>query len=492
MHGLATVTTVRAFVTGGLCLCLLAVLASPAAAAPVLVFDGERGHARNYRHVPGTDLPPPSRGQSGRAGVRAAGRRGPSVYEELDRLLAEGEIDQAAHDAREATYKRARRANRRLSGTRRAEMRGALRNVEAVAAAREFTAQRLEPLFLTLQRNMEYWSAGPLIANGRRVTFTGSRLIWQYYRGQGLAIQPLANWGRANSLVAARRRSRLRRLLGELLPLVAYRGGSPTWEYYFAFGGGSPPWTSAMSQGTAIQALGRSAVLLEDASYRELAASALGLFEQEPPLGVRVGTASGAHYLLYSFAPGLRVLNGFLQSVIGLYDFAQSSGDPRARALFDAGDAEARAAVPSYDTGAWSLYSLQRESDLGYHNLVRTFLRRLCERTGAATYCETAERFTRYLDVAPAIEPLTRRIRAGRRTELEFRLSKISRVGVRVVDASGSTVFATSGTVGFGERGFRWSRPARAGSYTIRLSATDLAGNRTEAEGPLRILPRRR
>ncbi len=162
---------------------------------------------------------------------------------------------------------------------------------------------------------------------------------------------------------------------------MVYRGGSPTWEYYFAFGSGAPPWTSAMSQGTAVQALGRAAGLLGDASYRDLAASALGLFERPPPDGVRVDTPAGAHYLLYSFDTELRVLNGFLQAVIGLHDFAQASGDPRAQALFDAGHAEAQVEVPSYDTGAWSLYSLSRESDLSYHRLVRTFLRRLCERT---------------------------------------------------------------------------------------------------------------
>jgi D-glucuronyl C5-epimerase C-terminus len=486
------VRAVRAFVTTGFCLGLLALLAGSASAAPVLVFDGEHGYARNHRHVPSADLAPPGRTAAARPRAHSAGMRGPSVYDELARLLAEGQIDQAQHDARVVTYKRARRAYRALTGTRRVEMRGALRNVEAVAASRELTPSRLEPLFLTLQRNMEYWSAGPLIANGRRVTFTGSRLVWQYYRGQGLAIQPLANWGKANSLANARRRSRLRRLLGELVPLVSYRGGSPTWEYYFAFGRGAPPWTSAMSQGTAIQALGRAAALLEDASYRELAASALGLFEQAPPVGVRLDTASGAHYLLYSFAPDLRVLNGFLQSVIGLHDFAQASADPRAQALFTAGDAEARADVPRYDTGAWSLYSLERESDLAYHRLVRTFLGRLCERTGAAVYCETSQRFTGYLDVAPEIAPRTRRIRAGRVSELEFRLSKISRVGLSVTAPDGSTVFDTSATVGFGERSFRWSKPATAGGYTIRLTATDLAGNRSEAEGPLRILPRRR
>ncbi len=94
--------------------------------------------------------------------------------------------------------------------------------------------------------------------------------------------------------------------------------------------------------------------------------------------------------------------------------------------------------------------------------------------------------------MAPEIEPLTRRIRARRPSEIEFRLSKISRVELSVVDAAGATVYSTSATVGYGERSLSWARPGPRGDYTIRLAATDLAGNRSEAEGSLRILPRRR
>ena len=60
------------------------------------------------------------------------------------------------------------------------------------------------------------------------------------------------------------------------------------------------------------------------------------------------------------------------QSLVGLYDLAHATGDPRAQRLFAAGDRAARREIPRYDTGAWSLYSLGgRESDLGYHRLVR-------------------------------------------------------------------------------------------------------------------------
>jgi hypothetical protein len=177
--------------------------------------------------------------------------------------------------------------------------------------------------------------------------------------------------------------------------------------------------------------------------------------------------------------------------VVGLYDFAQLTGDPRAQALFAAGDAEAHSVLTRYDTGAWSLYDESREADLGYHRLVVTFLRNLCRRTDDPLYCDTATRFRGYERTAPVVRARTGRIRTGAPARLKFTLDKISRVGVTVLDASGDAVFATSATVGRGTRSFTWSRPAAPGSYTLRVSATDLAGNGGEpSERALEIIPR--
>ena len=96
------------------------------------------------------------------------------------------------------------------------------------------------------------------------------------------------------------------------------------------------------------------------------------------------------------------MLNADLQAVIGLYDFAKLTGDPRAQALFAAGESEARVAVPRYDTGKWSLYSLtEGESDLSYHQLVTTFMQNLCKRTAEPVFCDTASRFEDYLTEPP-------------------------------------------------------------------------------------------
>jgi hypothetical protein len=64
---------------------------------------------------------------------------------------------------------------------------------------------------------------------------------------------------------------------------------------------------------------------------------------------------------------------------------------------------------------------------------------------------------------------------------------------VTVLDDTGTTVFATSAVVGRGSHFYTWAKPAAAGVYTLRVSATDLAGNKGAAsEGSLRVLPARK
>jgi hypothetical protein len=158
-----------------------------------------------------------------------------------------------------------------------------------------------------------------------------------------------------------------------------------------------------MSQGTAVQALVQTYEASHDRTYLDLAGRSLSLFVDSPPVGVGVRTRRGRRYLLYSFAadPSVAVINGFLQTLIGLYDYAKVSGDPRGLRLFHSGDVEARAELPSYDTGSWSLYQPGVKDTLDYHTLVTGFLEQLCSRTHERVYCKTAARFERYLKHPP-------------------------------------------------------------------------------------------
>ena len=128
-----------------------------------------------------------------------------TIARELNKLYLRGAIDEPTYAADRAVYKDVKRRIRHLRGTRKNELRGVLRTVQGIAARGSLRASRLYPLFLTLQRNAEWWSTQPLLASGQRVTFEDSELIWQYVPGQGLQFHPLANFGRLNAYAKSRR-----------------------------------------------------------------------------------------------------------------------------------------------------------------------------------------------------------------------------------------------------------------------------------------------
>src|SRR4051794_13649656 len=492
------VPTSMARLAGIFLACALALAAAAPAMAqsePVLVL--RHGHVTRHseRFLGTTELPgraPRAPAQRGSAAATKKPPRGRATRTAIDGLLAAGQIDQPTRDARQAQLRSIVRVYAGLTGARKAELGAVIDNADVIATAGNLTPVRLTPVFATLQANSDWWQDGSLLANGARVSVGDSPVIWQYYRGQGIELQMLANFGKANALWAGKKKTALRALLDQLIPLAVDRGGFPAWEYYFQFGGGKPPWTSSISQGTAVQVFARSGALLADPNLTAIGESALGAFEQPAPNGVRVDTPSGPFYVIYSFNPGELVINAHLQALVGLFDFAQVTGDPRALGLFQQGDATAQAVLPSYDTGKWSMYDQNHESDLSYHSLVTGFLKNLCTRTATPIYCDTAANFKNDLKVAPAVTVKSQRIRGGKPAKLTFTLDKISRVGLVVRDSSQRVVYSTSAIVGRGDHFYSWSRPAAPGVYQLTASATDLAGNRSpQVTAMLRILPPR-
>ena len=205
-------------------------------------------------------------------------------------MLDAGAIDQTQHDARLQTWRDALATWGRLKGVRRRELGAVIANVRGMAADGLLTVSRLAPVFLTVARNRLWWANGPLLGCGQRVQFSDSRLVWQYYPGQGIELQVLANFAKANYYWHAGKDAELGQLLSELVPLAAQRAGGLAWEYYFRFSGARPPWTSALSQGTALQALARGSQRLGDPALMATAQQGLALFEHPPPVGVRIPT----------------------------------------------------------------------------------------------------------------------------------------------------------------------------------------------------------
>jgi hypothetical protein len=453
---------------------------------------------RTDRFTTSDSFPRPAAAPAARrpAAARVAARR-VTVIGTLKRLRDEGAIDAVAYAERRAAYEDAKRTARRLTGARKVAMSAVIASLEDVAARKELTASRLAPLWLTLEANRRWWTTGPLLAPGARVSFDGSQIVWQHYPGQGLQIQVLGTAGKLNALAKnPRQAERTNAMVDELLPLAAERAGGLAWEYYFPYAGGRAPWVSGLAQGTLLQALARSAERLgRQADIFPITSRALGIFEQAAPDGVRVPAAGGVHYALYSFAPDLRVLNGFVQALVGLSDYANIAADERARALFAAGEQRARVEVPTYDTGAWSLYSrvaITHESDLSYHTLLRDFLLSLCERTAQPVYCDTAQHFTEYLALPPELRLETARLRGGSYGRLRLELSKISTVSLKIERGDKVVHSRYVGTLAHGERSLGWAVPRRPGEYTVTLTARDLAGNPAEATGTVEVLKARK
>ena len=462
------------------------------AASRVLVM-GRDGHvhARVDRALP-PDAGWPPAAPAVAAATAPRRRRAPerTVRSELKRLLTAHQIDAATAARDRAAFDDAVRTARRLSGTRRSELQAVVDILHGIAARGQLTAARLPELFATLARNRQWWTTGALLSYGQRVEFSDSELVWEYYPGQGIQLQVLGTFGKANGLWQARDDQKLRALLDEMLPLAAQRGGALAWEYDFAFEAGVPPWTSGMAQATGVQALARASQELGDPRYLATAGEALKIFTLRPPVGVRLPTRAGARYLLYSFAPHEIVVNAFVQTLVGLYDYGQIAHSALAGRLFRAGDRQARLDVPAANTGAWSLYQLGGpESDLSYHELLTGFLQNICQRTNVAVYCTTGAAFASDLKTPPAMTLLTRRLRAGRYALVRFSLSKVSRVGMTIRrDGDGRTALATSASVSHGTHGYGWTVPSAPGRYDVTLTGTDLAGNGGRATGTIEVL----
>jgi hypothetical protein len=396
-----------------LALVALAGGAPPAGAAEVLRVDDGRVTRVEDRYLPpasASALPPaPGAALSApRQGGARTAATGPTVATALARAAAARRISAEQRDEFLAIYRQARSARARAPRAVRPQLADVIAQLEGMTRRGALSAGRIPVLFLQLERNTQFWAKRTTLpAKNARVVFAGSPLVFQYYPARGLQIQPQGTLGKANGMARACQRTpatcpreSLRQLLDWLAASASARGGFTAWEYFFPIYGGSAPWVSGLAQGTALQALARGSQVLSDPSLLEVARGGLGAFEKAPPVGIRKAKSGGAHYLLYSFSSRLEVLNGFLQAITGLYDFAAIAGDARARRLFDAGDRVARRDVPRFDTGDWSLYSRPgTRSDLSYHILVRDFLRNLCERTAAPVYCDTAARFTSYLNV---------------------------------------------------------------------------------------------
>jgi hypothetical protein len=296
----------------------------------------------------------------------------------------------------------AARARRNAVKYRRGPMKWQLQLVTYMAAHHRIIKDRVAPLFTTLSNNTKWFRHNQPVAAGTDRRFGGSRIIFQYFEGSGWQFHPLSNFAKLNAIwtvdTAPARRAQ-RSYARQLIRWGVHRSGALTWEYYFSFSGSPAPWISAISQGTAIQSLARVAYRMHNKSIMRAAKLATRSFNQPPTRGVRLKRDGGYHFLGYSGAPRLIILNMFLSSVDALHDYALINNDRHARHLYRKGVAAAKKETPMFDTGSWSLYSLNGEkTDLHYHLLTIEFLDKLCKDTHQKVFCNTRDKFKSYVN----------------------------------------------------------------------------------------------
>ncbi|RLG44910.1 MAG: hypothetical protein DRN81_03340 [Thermoproteota archaeon] len=187
-----------------------------------------------------------------------------------------------------------------------------------------------------------------------------------------------------------------------LLRQMRERDGVGVWEYDFDIPayGIKAPWVSALAQGQGISLLVRLYLVENDVSFLETASKAIESFKRSVEEGgVSRKVAEG---IIYEEVPSERpscILDGFIFSLFGLYDYWRVTG--REEALWREGIRTLKALLPLYDLGFWSRGDLFREkpkmiASSFYHRLHIYQLEALYDITGEEGFRVYASRWKAY------------------------------------------------------------------------------------------------
>jgi heparosan-N-sulfate-glucuronate 5-epimerase len=125
-----------------------------------------------------------------------------------------------------------------------------------------------------------------------------------------------------------------------------------------------PGWYSAMAQGQAISTLTRAYIRTGNKKYLSTSLRATKIFDVKSQDNGVLSRFMDKYnwYEEYPTIPSCFVLNGFIYSLIGLYDLksvAPSDNVHDAERLFNAGMDSLKAMLPLFDTGSGSIYDLR-------------------------------------------------------------------------------------------------------------------------------------
>jgi heparosan-N-sulfate-glucuronate 5-epimerase len=197
-------------------------------------------------------------------------------------------------------------------------------------------------------------------------------------------------------------------LVRELRP---NRFGVPVWMHDFDWPYKQhleAPWYSGLAQGNGVSMLVRAGKVTGDRRYRDAADRAFESLQRDvADGGVLVTDDRGDLWIEeYLVDRPSHILNGFIWALWGVRDYAEWSGAPAARSVWERSVATLRSRLDEFDTGWWSLYEardngLEMLASRYYHALHITQLRVTHRLTGIAEFSARADRFQEYLNSAP-------------------------------------------------------------------------------------------
>jgi len=195
-------------------------------------------------------------------------------------------------------------------------------------------------------------------------------IAMKHYRVQGLQYNPLfiAWWGLVNleQYLRVKEDKFLQNFLIQVEWLrtnaVEREDGVAVWPCYFGWQEGrarlASPWISAMYQGVVISALIRAYRITGDKGFLSLCERATRVFERNiQDGGVRTIEGGQVLYEEYPVYPLPRVLDGFLFSLLGLYDLYVQTGDAGVKRLITEGVQGLLSQLDSWNyRNKWSWY----------------------------------------------------------------------------------------------------------------------------------------
>jgi len=163
------------------------------------------------------------------------------------------------------------------------------------------------------------------------------------------------------------------------------------------------PWISAMAQGMVVSVLVRAAQLEGNNKYLDIAEKAVNIFDfPVHEFGVMSNFSDGG--IIFEEFPTSStngVLNGFIFSILGLYDLFTFTKNEKAKKLFTQSIQSLRKNIMNYDAGYWSRYDLRsdrRLASIEYHKLHVELLEILYRITKDTYFIEIKNKWNGYYE----------------------------------------------------------------------------------------------